>query len=112
SPGTVKSRLNYARKQIKQAVLDTEKREGVKLYSLSTLPLFTLLLREEVATIAVPDIVSSSVVKGIVETLGISMEGTAGLEIAEAGKKGIKGIKETIRKFFETTGGKIASGVT
>lgn len=109
SPGTVKSRLNYARKQIKQAVVDTERREGVKLYSLSTLPLFTLLLREEVATIAVPEIVSSSVAKGIVETLGLNIAGTAGLEIAEAGKKGIK---EIIRKFFETTGGKVASGVT
>ncbi|MGB4387535.1 MAG: sigma-70 family RNA polymerase sigma factor, partial [Caldicoprobacterales bacterium] len=112
SPGTVKSRLNYARKQIKQAVLDTEKREGVKLYSLSTLPLFTLLLREEMATIAVPDIVSSSVIKGIVETLGINIAGIAGIEVAEVSKKGIKGIKEMIRKFFETTGGKVASGVT
>ena len=112
SPGTVKSRLNYARKQIKQAVLDTEKREGVRLYSLSAFPLFTLLLREEMATIAVPEIVSSSVAKGIVETLGLNIAGTAGLEIAEAGRKGIKGIKEWIRKFFETTGGKVASGAT
>ena len=111
SPGTVKSRLNYARKQIKQAVLDTEKREGVKLYSLSTLPLFTLLLREEMANIVVPEIVSSSVVKGMAEALGINIAETAAIEIAELGKKGIKGIKETIHKFFETTGGKVASGI-
>lgn len=112
SPGTVKSRLNYARKQIKQAVLATEKREGVKLYSLSTLPLFTILLREEVATITVPEIVSSSVVKGIAEILGINMGGTVGLEILEVGKKGIKGIKEKILKLFKTTSGKVASGIT
>jgi hypothetical protein len=74
-PGTVKSRLNYARKQIKQAVLDTEKREGVKLYSLSALPLFTLLLRDEMANIVVPEMVSSSVVKGIAEALGINIAG-------------------------------------
>lgn len=111
SPGTVKSRLNYARKQIKQAVLDTEKREGVKLYSLSTLPLFTLLLREEMANIVVPEIVSSSVVKGMAEALGINIAETVAIEIAELGKKGIKGIKEMIHKFFETTGGKVASGI-
>ena len=111
SPGTVKSRLNYARKQIKQAVLDTEKGEGVKLYSLSTLPLFTLLLREEMANIVVPEIVSSSVVKGMAEALGINIAETAAIEIAELGKKGIKGFKEMIHKFFETTGGKVASGI-
>ncbi|MGI6706725.1 MAG: sigma-70 family RNA polymerase sigma factor [Clostridia bacterium] len=110
STGTVKSRLNYARKQIKKAVLDTEKREGVKLYSLSALPLFTLLLRDEMANIAVPKMVLSSVVKGIAEALGVNIAGAAGIEAAEIVQKGIKGIKETIRKFFETTGGKVASG--
>ncbi len=110
STGTVKSRLNYARKQIKQAVLDTEKRHGVKLYSLSTLPLFTLLLRDEMTNVVVPEIVSSSVVKGIAEALGVNIAGTAGIEVVEMARKGIKAIKETIRKFFETTSGKVAGG--
>lgn len=41
---TVKSRLNYARKAIKEGVLDHEKK-GVKLYSLSVLPLLGHFLR-------------------------------------------------------------------
>jgi len=108
SPGTVKSRLNYARKQIKQAVLDTEKREGVKLYSFSTLPLFTLLFREEMASVVVPEVVSSSVIKGIAEALGINMIGTAGMEALELGKAGLR---EAIHKFFQTVSGKVVSGV-
>ena len=108
SVGTVKSRLNYARKQIKQAVLDTEKKEGIRLYSLSALPLFTLLLREEAASIAVPEIVSSSVIKGLTDALGIKLVETAGAEAAGLGKAGIR---ETIKRFFQTTGGKVTSGV-
>ena len=41
---TVKSRLNYARKAIKEGVLDHEKK-GVKLYSLSPLPFLLYYLR-------------------------------------------------------------------
>lgn len=108
STGTVKSRLNYARKNIKEAVLDTEKREGIKLYSLSGFPLFALLFHEQVASAAVPSVVSSSVLKGITETAGLRIAETAGMKIAKTGKKGIK---EIIHKFFKTTGGKVASGV-
>ncbi|MDI9488558.1 MAG: sigma-70 family RNA polymerase sigma factor, partial [Bacillota bacterium] len=108
SPGTVKSRLNYARKQIKQAVIDTEKKEGIKLYSLSGLPLFWLLFREEAAACMVPEVISSSVIKGIGDTVGIKIVETVGNEIAKVGKKGLK---ELIHKFFDTTAGKIVSSV-
>lgn len=106
--GTVKSRLNYARKQIKQEALDTEKREGIKIYSLSGLPLFWLLFREEVASCTVPKAISSSVIKGVAESAGLKAIGTAGIETAKAGKKGIK---EFIHKFLKSTGGKVVSGV-
>ena len=46
--GTVKSRLNYARKTIKNAVLDLEVNENTRLYSLSHIPLFLLVFREAV----------------------------------------------------------------
>ena len=45
SENTVKSRLNYAKKKIKEAVLDLEKK-GTKLYGLSPIPFFIWLLRE------------------------------------------------------------------
>jgi RNA polymerase sigma factor (sigma-70 family) len=46
SEGTVKSRLNYARKSIKAAVETIERRDGTKLYSISALPLVFLIFRE------------------------------------------------------------------
>ena len=51
SEGTVKSRLNYARKSIKAGVEDLEKR-GTKLYGLAPLPLLLFLLRREAAGFA------------------------------------------------------------
>lgn len=45
SENTVKSRLNYSKKKIKEAVLDLEKK-GTKLYGLAPLPFFLWLLRE------------------------------------------------------------------
>ncbi len=108
STGTVKSRLNYARKNIKAAVLDTEKREGIKLYSISGFPIFALIFREEVVSAVVPSAVSSSVVKGIGDIVGLKIGESAGLGIVESAKKGIK---ELIHKILGTTSGKVASGV-
>ena len=42
SEGTVKSRLNYARKAIKKSVEDYEKKHDIKLHSFALLPLFML----------------------------------------------------------------------
>lgn len=47
SEGTIKSRLNYARKSIKEAVLDIEKKDGTKLYSLGAIPILLMLFRIE-----------------------------------------------------------------
>ena len=46
SEGTVKSRLNYGRKSIKQAVEEYEKKNDVKLHSFAVLPLLLWLFRE------------------------------------------------------------------
>lgn len=45
SEGTVKSRLNYARKSLKTAINTFEVKHDVKLYSLASLPLFYLFFR-------------------------------------------------------------------
>ena len=47
SEGTVKSRLNYARKAIKKAVEDYERTYDIKLHSVSFLPLFLLFFGKE-----------------------------------------------------------------
>ena len=46
SEGTIKSRLNYARKSIKQAVETYEKKNGVKLHCVGVLPLLLWVFRE------------------------------------------------------------------
>ena len=47
SDGTVKSRLNYARKALKKSVEDYEKKNNVKLHSFGFLPLLLLFFRKE-----------------------------------------------------------------
>ena len=47
SAGTVKSRLNYARKAIKKSVEDYEKKHDIKLHSFSLLPLLMLFFGKE-----------------------------------------------------------------
>lgn len=44
SENTVKSRLNYARKTIKENVLDYEKKQGIRLHSLAPIPLLYYFL--------------------------------------------------------------------
>lgn len=46
STGTVKSRLNYARKALKTAISKFEVENDTKLYSLATLPVFYLVFKE------------------------------------------------------------------
>lgn len=43
SEGTVKSRLNYARKAIKKAVEEYEEKNGIKLHAIAFFPLFRIL---------------------------------------------------------------------
>lgn len=45
SEGTVKSRLNYARKALKQAVEDYEKKNGIRLHSVGVLPMLLWFFR-------------------------------------------------------------------
>ena len=46
STGTVKSRLNYARKALKEAIKDFEVKNDVTLYSLAGLPIFFIVFKE------------------------------------------------------------------
>ena len=46
SEGTVKSRLNYARKALRCSVEDYEEKTGIKLHGISLLPLITMFLGE------------------------------------------------------------------
>ena len=53
SEGTVKSRLNYGRKSIKEQVLALEKK-GTKLYCMPLVPFLYWMFRQQVLAAAVP----------------------------------------------------------
>lgn len=80
SENTVKSRLNYARKAIKEQVLDYEK-AGTKLYGLSPLPFLLFFLRKA-AEEGTDDDAARSMVTRVMET------GAAGSAAGAAGTAG------------------------
>lgn len=86
---TVKSRLNYARKAVKEKVLDYEKK-GVKLYGLSPLPFmlyFLLRAAEETADSAAAGAMAKKAVElGAAAAGGTAAGGTAGAGAAVSGK--------------------------
>ncbi len=89
--GTIMSRLNYARKAIKAAVVDLAENQGTKLYSLGSLPLFYIVFRSSLESFAVA---SAASVSGILSEVGSATEsaitkGTTAMETAEtAGSAG------------------------
>lgn len=91
SENTVKSRLNYGRKNLRMKAEDLQKK-GYKLYSVAPLPLFLMLLRSEEKALAAEGILSAAgrlVADQVFASL--SFEG-ANLATAEAAKETAKGV--------------------
>ena len=79
SEGTVKSRLNYARRYIKKGVEDYE-RKGIKLYSVSPLALLAYFLHQEEAASAMDSAAAAAMAARAGETAALSAaEGAAGV---------------------------------
>lgn len=122
SEGTVKSRLNYGRQQIKSAVLALEKEEGTKLYTLAPLPLLLGFL-QEVPADALPDPTAFQAVWAtLAQEAGLSSAygGGAGGAVAGSGATGgtaamtgATGVAASIagKVAGATLGTKIAAGV-
>ena len=90
SENTVKSRLNYGRKNLRMKAEDLQKK-GYKLYSVAPLPLFLMLLRSEETYLAAERILSAAG-KLVADQVfaSLSFEG-ATLATAEAAKETAKG---------------------
>lgn len=90
SENTVKSRLNYGRKNLRMKAEDLQKK-GYKLYSVAPLPLFLMLLRSEETYLAAEGILSAAG-KLVADQVfaSLSFEG-ATLATAEAAKETAKG---------------------
>ena len=107
SENTVKSRLNYARKKIKEDVLELEKK-GTKLYSISIIPFIIWMLSEKAKACEVPKATTAKVLSGVnatVNTVANTVANTAGNVAAGEAAKAVAG------KVGMTIGAKIVVGV-
>lgn len=96
SDGTVKSRLNYARKKVADKVRELEKK-GTKLYGLSPIPFLIWLLRAEAESTMVPAVITSGT------TAAAIVSGTTATAAKATATAGIKGLLSGL-------GAKIAAG--
>lgn len=97
SENTVKSRLNYGRKNLRMKAEDLQKK-GYKLYSVAPLPLFLMLLRSEEKALAAEGILSAAgrLVADQVFTSLSSGEGV--LSTTEAVTEAVKGVSKEAAK--------------
>jgi len=72
SEGTVKSRLNYARKSIRNSVESYEKKNGVKLHCAGVLPLLLWLLRQT-GKETMPAAAAQTVAGGVTAATGVTV---------------------------------------
>ncbi|MEE0686845.1 MAG: sigma-70 family RNA polymerase sigma factor [Lachnospiraceae bacterium] len=77
SENTVKSRLNYARKKIKEDVLELEKK-GTKLYSVSIIPFIIWLLAEKAKSSMVSQGVVAKIFTGVSTGVNTATNAAAG----------------------------------
>lgn len=95
SENTVKSRLNYARKTIRENVLDYEKKHGIRLHSLAPIPLLLYFLRME-AEAGVDKEKAAQAVSGAMEqgaaASAASLSGASAHPAARTAAHALKGI--------------------
>lgn len=115
SENTIKSRLNYARKAIKEKVLDYEK-QGVKLYGLSPLPFLLYFLRllaqqqadEEAAGIMVAEVMAGGTAAGVA---GAAAAGAGSAAAAAGGSVAAAAGSTTATGIFAGISAKVVAGV-
>lgn len=76
SEGTIKSRLNYARKTIKMAVEDYEKKNNIKLHSFGMLPLFKWIFNGAFDG-ALPTASAEIIAEGVTAATGTTVAATS-----------------------------------
>lgn len=97
SENTVKSRLNYGRKNLRMKAEDLQKK-GYKLYSVAPLPLFLMLLRSEETYLAAEGILSAAG-KLVADQVFASLSSGEGvLSTTEAVTDAVKGMSKEATK--------------
>ena len=112
SENTVKSRLNYGRKNLRMKAEDLQKK-GYKLYSVAPLPLFLMLLRSEETYLAAEGILSAAG-KLVADQVFASLSSGEGvLSTTEAVTDAVKGMsKEATKTAGSAVKAKDALGAT
>lgn len=94
SENTVKSRLNYARRTIKENVLDYEEKQGIRLHSLAPIPLLLYFLRmaaeDGTDRAAAAEMAGKAMVQGKAAMAGAGA--SPGSTAAQAASHAVKGI--------------------
>ena len=113
SEGTVKSRLNYARKSIRQGVEEYE-RKGVKLYGVSPLLLLVFFLRQEASTCTLEGAAAAAMAgQAVVQAGTAAVEATGAGAAAETGAAaGTGAAAEAGAAAGTATAGAAAAGVS
>lgn len=110
SEGTIKSRLNYARKSIKEGVKAYEK-QGIKLYSMSPIPFLGYFLGKTAAGISAP-IVAADIAAAATAAAATATAATATATAATATTAAATtGAASGIGAFFTTVMGKVVAGI-
>lgn len=91
SAGTVKSRLNYARKKIKSDVEALEKK-GTKLYNIAPLPFILWMLRTNESSITFQENFIGTITKGLAR----SIAETASSRVTEEAVKNANAVNQTV----------------
>lgn len=85
SEGTTKSRLNYARKQIKEEV-EAQEKKGTKLYGVLGIPMLTKILHNASKDYPIPAGVSGNILQACLEATSLEAS-TSSASAAAAGSK-------------------------
>lgn len=107
SEGTVKSRLNYARKALKQAVEAYEKKHDIRLHSVGVLPILLWFFRAYRRASGTAITVGSAV--AVFDAAAAT--GTAGVTAAAVTTTAKEGVKAGVSAFFKATATKVVAGV-
>lgn len=83
STGTVKSRLNYARKAIKESVEDYEKKNGIKLHAIGFFPMFKWLFEGSFGG-GIPAATAQTIAEGVTAATGTAVTAAAATTSAVA----------------------------
>ena len=112
SEGTVKSRLNYARKALKKTVESYEKKHNIKLHSFSFLPLFLLFFGKEAMPAAKATAIRTTVLSAAkAATVGAAAT-TAGTASAAAATGGVMAKVAAIPLVGKIIAGVVAAAMT